>query len=202
MYIKIAKCALQFFIIISILYLQQPVFSQKEKLPYESGNPPVTREKVDMHCDASEDYVKNKEECDLMYEDVERNEAGDHWIGGVTPDEFVDADRESDLLYGELCTYNDGKWKNNKCEFDDDADELKYEKKLEAYHDTNPEKVKEQLDNQDKGQADVVKCDDGIIYDRDSTDCDEEGKGHEFVICNGVDYPKGTDCDDIEKNIE
>jgi hypothetical protein len=57
------------------------------------------------------------------------------------------------------------------------------------------------LDKQDKGQADVVKCDDGVIYYCDSTNCDK-GKGYEFVICNGVEYHEGTDCDDREKSIE
>jgi hypothetical protein len=49
------------------------------------------------------------------------------------------------------------------------------------------------LDKQDKGQFEVVKCDDGMIYDRYSSNCDKEGEGYEFVICNGIEYPKGTD---------
>ena len=160
----------------------------------------LTREQVDKKCNVSEDSLKNKEECNRLYEIVENNEAGDHYVGPDNPAITEDLDRESDLGYNELCDYIGGEWKDNKCEFDDYDKEKKYEEKLEAYHDTNPKKVKEQLDNQDKGQADVVKCDDGVTYYRDSTDCDEEGKGYEFVICNGVDYPKGTDCDDIEKN--
>lgn len=72
-------------------------------------------------------------------------------IGGeVTPYDFDDADKESDLGYNELCDYNSEKWKDNKCEFDDDEKEKRYEKKLEAYHDTNHEKLKEKLDKQDK----------------------------------------------------
>ena len=124
----------------------------------------LTREQVDKKCDVPEDYLKNKEECDNFYEIIENNEAGDHYVGPDNPAITEDLDRESDLGYNELCDYNDGKWKDNKCEFEDYDKEEKYEKKLEAYHDTNPEKVKEQLDNQNKGQANVVKCDDGIIY--------------------------------------
>jgi hypothetical protein len=35
-------------------------------------------------------------------------------------------------------------------------------KKLFAYHGTNSEKLKEDLDKQDKGQFEVVKCNDGM----------------------------------------
>jgi hypothetical protein len=162
----------------------------------------LTREQVDKKCDASENYLNNLEECDRLYEIVENNEAGDHYIGPDNPAITEDLDRESDLGYNELCDYNSGEWKDNKCEFDDDEKEKKYDNKLDAYHDTNPDKLKEDLDKQDKGQFEVVKCDDSIIYDRDSTNCDEEGKGYEFVICNGVEYPKGTECEDIKNNLE
>lgn len=57
-----------------------------------------------------------------------------------------DAEKELDLGYSELCDYNGGEWKDNKCEFDDDKKEKMYENKLDAYHDTNPEKLKEKLD--------------------------------------------------------
>jgi hypothetical protein len=177
---------------------------KKLREAYHKEHPPVTREQADSQCGNfdSENYQANKEKCDLLYKDVERNEAGDHWLGGVTPDEDPDADKESDLGYNELCDYNGGKWKDNKCEFDDDDKEKKYENKLFAYHDTNPEKLKEKLDKQDKGQFEVVRCDDGIMYDRDSTTCDEEGDGYEFVICNGVEYPKGIECEDVKNNLE
>jgi hypothetical protein len=35
----------------------------------------------------------------------------DDWVGGITPDEDPDAEKESDLSYGELCDYYGGKWK-------------------------------------------------------------------------------------------
>ena len=185
----------------TLLLTLQNAFSEKLTL-YDSENPPLTKEEVGIYCDASEDYEKNKEECDLMYEEAERNKVGDHWVGGITLYDDPDADRESDLGYNELCDYNGGKWEDNKCEFDDDEKEKKYLNKLGAYHDINPEKLKEDLNKQDKGQFEVVKCDNGIIYDPDSTNCDEQGKGYEFVICNGVEYPERTDCDDLEKNID
>ena len=87
----------------------------------------LTREQVDRKCNVLEDSLKNKEECNRLYEIVENNEAGDHYVGPDNPAITEDLDRESDLGYNELCDYIGGEWKDNKCEFNDNEKERKYE---------------------------------------------------------------------------
>jgi hypothetical protein len=95
----------------------------------------LTREQVNKKCDASENYLNNIEECNRLYEIVENNEAGDHYVGPDNPAITEDLDRESDLGYNELCDYNGGEWYKGDCKFDDDKEtEEAYEKKLKAYH--------------------------------------------------------------------
>ena len=42
-----------------------------------SENPPLTREEVDLFCDASEDYEENKEQCDKLYDMVKDDDDED-----------------------------------------------------------------------------------------------------------------------------
>ena len=58
---------------------------KKLREAFHKEHPPVTKEQEDSQCGDfdSENYQANKEKCDLLYKDVERNEAGDHWLGGV-----------------------------------------------------------------------------------------------------------------------
>lgn len=50
-------------------------------------------------------YGKDDNEEDELEEEIrEKDEAGDHWLGGITPDEDPDADKESDLGYNEYVT--------------------------------------------------------------------------------------------------
>lgn len=42
-----------------------------------SENPPLTREEVDIFCDASEDYEENKEQCDKLYDMVKDDDEDD-----------------------------------------------------------------------------------------------------------------------------
>ena len=65
-----------------------------------------------------------------------------------TPDEFVDADKESDLEYSELCNYNGGKWKDNKCEFDDDDKEKKM-LKMQAEEFFREQKLKKEMEKRE-----------------------------------------------------
>ena len=67
----------------------------------------------------------------------------DDWVGGITPEEDSDADRESDLLYLELCDYYGGDWKefdredswyDGDCKFKDKEQKEDYIKALCDYH--------------------------------------------------------------------
>lgn len=67
----------------------------------------------------------------------------DDWVGGITPEEDSDADRESDLLYLELCDYYGGDWKefdredswyDGDCKFKDKEQKEDFIKALCDYH--------------------------------------------------------------------
>ena len=73
----------------------------------------------------------------------------DKWVGGITPDEDPDAEKESDLSYGELCDYYGGNWTefdreaswyDGECKFKDKEMRADYEHALCDYHTKeNPE---------------------------------------------------------------
>ncbi len=82
--------------------------------------------------------------------------SSDEWVGGITPDEDPDAEKESDLSYGELCDYYGGNWNefdrvdswyDGDCKFKDKEAKADYEDALCDYHSKeNPEICKEEED--------------------------------------------------------
>jgi hypothetical protein len=60
----------------TLLLTLQHAFAEKQTL-HDSENPPLTREEVDIFCDASEDYEENKEQCDKLYDMVKDDDDDD-----------------------------------------------------------------------------------------------------------------------------
>ena len=88
---------------IAIIIAPTIVYADKNKL---------SKQDVDVLCDASEDYEAHKEQCDKLYDSVEENVT----LAFASSEEV------------EHCEENDGNWskEDKSCKFDDEDDSKEY----------------------------------------------------------------------------